>query len=416
MNVNIAAAGRPAWDLSTASEGADGRRLLNGALQVPFIGFGIVAAAAVWAVGTGDARAAATALALMLGAVAMSFWAANRCANAWREAQSGDTARLKAAACERKSSCVGGLESLCDGVLPIWSGQVEMARDHTAESITALTSRFANISDRIAATIGSSQGQAGEALIGMLGENESELNSIVATLRSALAMKESMLKEVSSLGQLTETLKSMAKEVGDIAKQTNLLALNAAIEAARAGSSGAGFAVVADEVRKLSNLSAETGRRIWETVETANAAIGSTLEISRQYALQDGEMIGKSEASIGHVIGRVHDAVTELANSADVLRRENAAIGQEISEVLVSLQFQDRVSQVLSHVVADIGRLSATIADKRAALAAGASAGPIDVGAWLKEMECAYTVPEQHVVHEGGDPQTVPRNADITFF
>ena len=317
--------------------------------------------------------------------------------------------------CDRKSHCIKGLDQLCSGVLPVWSGQIEMTRMHTEESINTLVNRFTNINQQIGTTMASSQGDAGNSLIAMLGENEVELSSIIDTLRSALAMKESMLSEVTSLSQFTEALKFMATQVGDIAKQTNLLALNAAIEAARAGDVGRGFAVVADEVRNLSNLSAATGKKISETVETVNKAIAATLQISHQYAQQDEEMIVKSEKVIEHAVSRVHSAVVGLVTSSDVLRQETQSIGEEISEVLVALQFQDRVSQVLSHVCNDMSKLKNRISTQEQQLAEGNMPGPIDATAWLDELSHTYTVPEQHVVHSGGVPHSAAA-PEITFF
>jgi methyl-accepting chemotaxis protein len=261
----------------------------------------------------------------------------------------------------------------------------------------------------------STRGDAGDGLIASLSENEVELNSIVATLRSALAMKESMLGEVTSLSQFTESLKRMAKDVGDIAKQTNLLALNAAIEAARVGEAGRGFAVVSDEVRKLSTLSGETGKKIDETVETVNKAIAATLRISHQYARQDEEMIVKSEKVIEHVVGSVHAALRGLADSSAVLRRETQSIGEEISDVLVALQFQDRVSQVLGQVGKDMSKLKDRLADQERQLAAGGTPGPMDAATWLDELSHTYTVPEQHMVHSGGAPPKAAAT-EITFF
>jgi len=380
------------------------------------LSFAMLAAAAV--VVAGGAAMHAVALAVVVAGIgsALESRLAARWAAHLRAALAQQDSAQAGARCERKPNCIAGLDALCDKVLPIWSGQIEMARQHSSDSVTALAERFAGINECIGATMASSQEQAGSGLVSMLAENEAELNSIVATLRSALAMKESMLHEVSSLAQLTDALHLMAKDVGDIAKQTNLLALNAAIEAARAGQSGAGFAVVADEVRKLSSLSAETGKKIGQTVETANRAIAATLHASQQFAQQDGAMIGKSETAIRRVIDRVHGAVNELVDTSDALREQNRAIGNEIAEVLVALQFQDRVSQVLAHVVGDISKLTRSIADRRADLAAGSVFGPIDAAAWLDEMQCAYTVPEQHVVHEGGARQPAPEAAGITFF
>ena len=222
---------------------------------------------------------------------------------------------------------------------------------------------------------------------------------------------ESAAERVFVLANAGKNIGKLVQEIREIADQTNLLALNAAIEAARAGEVGRGFAVVADEVRKLSDLSGGTGKKIGETVETVNKAIASTLEISRQYAAQDAETVTKSELVIEHVVSRVQNAVDSLKESSNVLRQETSMIGEEIAEVLVALQFQDRISQVLGHVSSDMGKLKDRIVDHEAH-----ASTLIDAAAWLEELSHTYTVPEQHEVHSGGKARAAAVESEITFF
>jgi len=385
-------------------------------LYAPLLVIAFLAAGAVMLAGSIQSLLLTISLAasLLLAHMGLAYWLASRWHAELRKLQARQT---EAAQQDRQKNPVGirGLDKLCTNVLPVWSGQIELTRAHTEASVTALANRFASINDRLANTISSTREKSGSALIALLGENATDLNSIIVTLRSALAMKESMLKEVTSLSLFTDALKRMAKDVGDIAKQTNLLALNAAIEAARAGEVGRGFAVVADEVRELSNLSGETGKKISEAVETVNKAIAVTLQISSQYAQQDLEMVVKSETVIEQVVERVHNAVQGLVNSSEVLCQENHALGDEIAEVLVALQFQDRISQVLGHVRDDMSKLKEHIASQERRIAGGGGADSIDASIWLDDLSHVYTVPEQHVVHKGGKAKAAASTA-ITFF
>ncbi len=365
----------------------------------------------------GDFSLAALLLAVCL--VALGCTLALMTDRRWQQLEGemqANAAAYESERAEHRANHLAGLDQLCSGVLAIWTGQVEMARQQTEDSVSALARRFAEINQRIGRTMAvASHGESGIGLVELLAENEVELNSIITTLRSAMATKGSMLHEVASLSQLTEGLKRMAQDVGDIAKQTNLLALNAAIEAARAGEVGRGFAVVADEVRKLSNLSGATGKKIGETVATVNKAITATLQISQQYAQQDEELLVNSEQVIKHVVGRVQVAAGGLATSSDVLRRETRSISEEISEVLVALQFQDRVHQILGHVSTDMGKLKARIDQQDQQRAAGGVQTVFDSVAWLDELSRTYTVSEQHVVHGGGAPGKASES-EITFF
>lgn len=384
-------------------------------IAVPPIALAVVGAACIVIVGGfAPLSLSLSALTVVLG-VGMGWWVVSRWQRVLHGMRLAAQDELERERRTHQSDHLVGLDHLCGGVLPVWSGQIEMARSHTEDSVTALTNRFAEINQRIGTTIAASQGQGGDNLIDLLRQNEVELNSIISTLRSALTVKESMLSEVASLSQFTDGLKRMAQDVADIAKQTNLLALNAAIEAARAGEVGRGFAVVADEVRKLSDLSGGTGKKIGETVETVNKAITATLEISQQYAQQDAAMVVNSEQVIEHVVGRVQKAVADLSDSSDLLRQETRSIGEEIAEVLVALQFQDRVSQMLGHVRNDMDKLKERIADQEQHRADGVVAEAVDAATWLEELSHTYTVPEQHVVHGGGTARGAA-TSEITFF
>lgn len=322
---------------------------------------------------------------------------------------------------QERAKHISGLDEVCEEVMPIWSNQIEMARVHTETAITDLSMRFANLSQRLSAAVAASggDGDSGQSgLVVLLQSSQHELNSIITSLRAALEVKQSMLGEVQSLARFTGDLQKMAQDVADIAGQTNLLALNAAIEAARAGEVGRGFAVVADEVRKLSNLSGETGKKMSETVETVNKAIASTLRVSEQYALQDAEMVQKSEQTIAHVMSQFGDATSDLSSSTEMLRHESQEIGGEIANVLVNLQFQDRVSQMLMHVRNDLSKLEGRLQETNRERAAGDALTAMDARVWLSELAQTYTMPEQHAAHGGGQVVMAENNndSDITFF
>jgi len=329
-------------------------------------------------------------------------------------------ARLEVNLCSKKSQCLSGLDSLCVQVLPVWYRQIDMARTHTEESTINLANRFASLSQGLEKAISLSDGNEdseGKKLGDLLKSSHLELNSVITSMRSALDGKQVLLKEVHSLIELTGSLKFMVKDVSDIAGQTNLLALNAAIEAARAGEAGRGFAVVADEVRKLSTLSAESGKKIAEVIETVNKAIGATIQASEEFARQDTAMVISSEKTIEQVLNKFRNAATGLDNSAEILRNESQRIGAEVQDVLVSLQFQDRVSQVLMHVRNDLAKLESNLIKHEEELASGNTPSPLDARIWLSELSQTYTMPQQHAAHSGSSQQVVSNAApEITYF
>lgn len=309
-----------------------------------------------------------------------------------------------------------GLADVCLSVLPIWSRQIEAARLISETSILKLSERFGTLSSNISNSVASNGGQdASQQLVDLLEVGQRDLNSIVLALRSALSNKENELKEVLQLSGFTEQLQQMAKFVGDIASQTNLLALNAAIEAARAGEAGRGFAVVADEVRKLSSMSGETGRKISETVNTVNAAIARTVQMSRHHAEQDTLTLADSERVVSQVIEHFRGTAQTIVRNSHDLQQQSANVADEIAQVLVALQFQDRVSQMLTLITRDLGKLEQQLDERQASSLSGHALTPMASDRWLQELSTAYTMPEQHAIH-GGNTHAKADASEITFF
>jgi methyl-accepting chemotaxis protein len=318
-------------------------------------------------------------------------------------------------------SLLQNYQQLIQAVLPLWQRQTELARHQLEFSINELVERFSDIHQRLQAAVASSSSTANsmsgeKGLGGVIRFANTELNDITYTLRQAISQRDELLSEISSLSKITVELSGMSADVAGIASQTNLLALNAAIEAARAGEYGRGFAVVADEVRTLSTRSGETGARIGRRIEQVNSVLQTTLERTTEYAAEDNSRLSKSEVSITQVLEQFQQSSESIMQSAQTLEHESAAVQSSVEEVLINLQFQDRVSQILSHVTDDMEKLVGAISEQDARIRHGESVSPIDVQEWLDAVQKTYTTLEQVDVHRGGNNSTSPSHSEVTFF
>ncbi|MEE4741237.1 methyl-accepting chemotaxis protein [Pseudomonas alliivorans] len=305
------------------------------------------------------------------------------------------------------------------GAMPIWAKQVESSRQQTETAIIELTSRFTGISERLQETVQASQQAAGEldgqnadGALKVLAQSDSELSQVIDSLKATQASRDQTLTQVRSLTAYTGELRTMAADVAAIAAQTNLLALNAAIEAARAGEAGRGFAVVADAVRSLSSKSSETGQQMSAKVDIINNAITQLVEAASSGADQDSHSVTESEQSIQHVLQRFQSITGRLAESADLLKQESYGIRDEMTEVLVSLQFQDRVSQILTHVRDNIDSLHTHLQQSSQS---PDEAVAINAREWLARMESTYATDEQRLTHRG-ESAAQQNSQEITFF
>ena len=292
------------------------------------------------------------------------------------------------------------LAALGLAVLPLWSRHVDTARANAREAVESLVARFGRLVQQLhhaETTSGQVTGGRQGGIVHAIDDSRPRLEQVVERLRQAMTSKQKVLDDVRQLENFTGELRAMADDVGRLASQTNLLALNAAIEAARAGEAGRGFAVVADEVRKLSTQSAETGKRIGEKINVINAAIQATAAAASQAREADEDAVSGSEHAVREVIGSLSEAGSELQHVAHSLREENARIGSEISGLLVDFQFQDRMSQILEHVIADMRRLHSHIESMNGAAAVGAP----DTRAWLEGLRLSYATEDERRAHPG---------------
>ncbi len=322
---------------------------------------------------------------------------------------------------------IEGLDELCGQVLPIWSRHIETARGQTETAVTDLSIRFSDIYDHLGRALGThrqhTEGSGNNSnngdnnVLAMLSSGQHNLTQMLATLRAGLVAKKDMLNRIREVAKFSEELKSMAGSVSSIATQTNLLALNAAIEAARAGEAGRGFAVVADEVRKLSTLSNETGKQISLRADAVDKAIHDAAQMAEQFSVQDAQTMQDSEQTIENVLQVFRGAVEQLNEAASNFQHEGGAVQESVGNVIVSLQFQDRVSQILRQTTGDLARLQDHLADLARRQALGEPVQPLDEKAWLDNLARTYTTLEEAANHQGASTSNSSSGSSgISFF
>ena len=126
----------------------------------------------------------------------------------------------------------------------------------------------------------------------------------------------------------------------------------------------------------------------------------------------DHDLVRDAESAIGRVLQRFNDTASTIALSSKRLEEDSTVVHEQVEGVLVHLQFQDRVSQILHAVTADMARLGVLVADARAEVSAGQVPQPTDVGAWIRDLEKTYTTLEQYSEQK----QTSTPVQSITFF
>jgi len=302
---------------------------------------------------------------------------------------------------------VDGMAPLMAEVAPVWGRHVRSVKDQSETAIAQLLGGFSALLEHFERAgfsgIRSGQDAAAGGSAQRLATCEQKLDPVMSWLEQMVDSKTELLSHVRTLSEATSELKSLADEVGKIAAQTNLLAINAAIEAARAGETGRGFGVIAAEVRKLSNVSADIGKRITKGMERMSSTMTLTLASAADADENDRRTIGASRGVVEEVLGHVRG----LGQDADTMREQGSAIRTEVEQMIVALQFQDRIRQILEVVDADIARLARLAADQAAPMPAAET--------WLLELSGKYTMADEHVSHTPA-ARRADADEEVTFF
>ena len=321
----------------------------------------------------------------------------------------------------RLNEYIQELERIPLELLPILSRHVESTQRLTEQSVTNLTQRFSGLVVQMNQVVEASKHTEmgnGNRVSDLFANSKHSLDGVVIALEELLKREEAMLNQVKGLAEYTDELDGMAQGVRSVAEQINVLALNAAIEAARAGQQGRGFAVVADEVRKLAATSSGTGEQIGGKVDEITKSMGHTLELAKSAKGFEDELVGNTEETISQVLSMLEQTVNVLNEDAESLRSNSENISNEISAMLVDLQFQDRVNQVLQHVRDSMVRTEASVKDISQQSLDARSVSLLQIDKQLETMLTEYSTHEELQHHKTGTRQiaATTNESDLTFF
>jgi methyl-accepting chemotaxis protein len=157
-----------------------------------------------------------------------------------------------------------------------------------------------------------------------------------------------MAKSIDDVSSGIAGIVKVFREVESIAEQTKLLALNAKIEAAHAGDAGRGFSVVAGEVRKLSDRSSTFSTQIRSMIQGLDRDLRGAQQRFNEMASKDVEFATESKESLASMSDEVREVHVAMMHAVDELSSINSEVERDVGLAVMSLQFHDLTTQLLS--------------------------------------------------------------------
>ena len=243
-------------------------------------------------------------------------------------------------------------------ILQVLVGQLREVVEQTETAALDMGEKFMNIVQRAQAqatkAAGAVSGFAGgadgssEALISI---SRQVLFDIISRLGQIVSTEEKTLLDIRQIIKGVSDIKMSMSEIEYIADQTNLLSLNASIEAARAGEHGRGFAVVADEVRKLADRSNTTAVKVKKLIASIEMDIKDIYDRTEQNTTASAKRTVAAEEEVSVTLQQLDHVMTVAKGQMDELTEDTKSLADDISGIVMSMQFQDITRQRIEHVM-----------------------------------------------------------------
>jgi|GEM_PF-479768 len=244
------------------------------------------------------------------------------------------------------------------GIIPVLNSQLTEVVRETETAALSIGDKFMDIvvrarqqSGLASEAVSAFSGNGGAGNGDVIHISRKALNEVTVRLKDGAGIAQNTLTDIRGALDEAKEIKGIVSEIEYIADQTNLLALNAAIEAARAGEHGRGFAVVADEVRKLSQKSGEAVEQIRQLVSRVENAITGVYDKTAKSTDDSILLSSEAEHTVHDTLEKINAIMNGARESMSSLTKETESLAHDISNILVSMQFQDITRQRIEHVI-----------------------------------------------------------------
>lgn len=164
------------------------------------------------------------------------------------------------------------------------------------------------------------------------------------------------------------------------------------------------FFAVADDLIQAISRSEGLNKGLQDQLDS----VMRDVEALRPQATDLDRSAGQSHQALYQAVGGIFQSLLELTSASQSLASLHARVRQNLDQILVALQHEDRMSQILNHVCDDMGRLEAMLAAPDTPLP--------DPEVWLDTLRASYTTPEERAVHDGNPDGKTTTSAGIDFF
>lgn|GEM_PF-2572298 len=245
--------------------------------------------------------------------------------------------------------------------------QVETAVVEIGSCFEGLTRQIRQSVSESAQLLGSADDHTGlEALIET---SETALSLLLQRVSSNADQAERAAARMMRVGVCVKKVNDVVEQFNDVVLGTKLLGVNAKIEAVRLAQEGQSFAEVASQISQFSKTSSQLSWSIQELVDEVLEEVSETTAALSELATEDAEFITQQRVQVETLLNELRDTHETSREFLSRTHEQGRELEKNISRAVVGLQFQDRVSQRIEHVVEALDALHSDVGRPLGALA-----------------------------------------------
>jgi methyl-accepting chemotaxis protein len=246
------------------------------------------------------------------------------------------------------------------------SEQLKQTSSQIESSVVEVCGSFQGIAQRAKETVErttsflSQQGKESsdtKSFESLIDNCSSTLVKILNVTEEAGEVSRRAIERIQQMDKASQLISAALVKLEQIAIGNKVLALNARIEAARAGRYGTGFGVVANEVISQTERSQKVNSQVSGLITNLRALAGSTLQDLQQMNDKDRKRVEQCKREVNESLIDLQGAHGEMKTMMTEITGEGALLANDIGAAVRGLQFQDRTSQQIAHVVGDLETL-----------------------------------------------------------
>lgn len=300
-------------------------------------------------------------------------------------------------------------------VLNVMSDQLRQTVSQIETAVIGVCTNFQEMATRTQSSVakasqfiaGGSGGRAGAVSLDKLASRaRSTMNMLLRRSGEARAASRRALDQIQAINKATHSITEALARLDDISQGNKLMAVNARIQAVNAGKVSGGFTAVATEIASQARESTAIVDSIRTMAEQLNrVAVAASAELQAM-AETDERSFETSQRDVDEALDefqRMHATLEAMVSS---MTEESRAVSGQIGEAVRALQFQDRVSQRIGHVIEELRLLHDELEQNCPSSEADGNA--------LKHFSSRFTMHEEWHLVNGAEP--APQVSEVELF